>query len=597
MGDALVAARRRGVRLLARMDFSKVSGRIAAEHPDWVFVSAAGRRQEYNGLVSVCPSGPYYQQRAFDVLDEFATRYPVDGFFFNWMSFNEVDYSGVYYGPCHCSHCQQAFAAFAPGATFPDSTEGDDYLAWRAFVTETLDALTARFRDRIATLLPEAGLILGERADIMFHEANSKVGREFWPHATSQAVSVSKSREPDVPVLVNSAVFVDMPYRFAPINDDHYATYFIQTMARGGIPSTYTMGTPAAAPYANLPVAGELTRHHRDHEDVYRGLRQAATTLLVMSSGRRSSSWWLDQPDDEFRGAYEALVRAHIPFDVGTAHDLTRLLEADRARWAVVVLCDVGPLGAAAANMLDDWVRAGGRVVGVGGSGIDASRIECATSPALRCTATDDDAQRLLNTYVAAPTPGIGDGFDRRSAVSGAYHFLELADDAERRLTLLAQSPYGPPEKCYGTIPTGFPGVALRHTGNGIHAVVPWSIGRTSRLLGTAASGQLLADLVDELEGDRSVVRADLPEQAEIVVGENERGLVVHVVNYTGVQRNSIGSPVTITGGTLQLRGPHPTAARALVAGTELPIREQADGIVVTLPDVARFEVVEIVRT
>ena len=45
------------------------------------------------------------------------------------------------------------------------------------------------------------------------------------------------------------------------------------------------------------------------------------------------------------------------------------------------------------------------------------------------------------------------------------------------------------------------------------------------------------------------------------------------------------------------MRGPRPTAARALVAGTELPIREHADGIVVTLPDVARFEVVEIVRT
>src|SRR3954453_23860942 len=49
VGDALVAAQRRGVRVFARMDFSKVSSRIAAEHPDWLFVGPDGSKQVYNG--------------------------------------------------------------------------------------------------------------------------------------------------------------------------------------------------------------------------------------------------------------------------------------------------------------------------------------------------------------------------------------------------------------------------------------------------------------------------------------------------------------------------------------------------------------------
>ena len=35
-GDAVAAAHKRNIRLLCRMDFSKVSSRIAAEHPDWL---------------------------------------------------------------------------------------------------------------------------------------------------------------------------------------------------------------------------------------------------------------------------------------------------------------------------------------------------------------------------------------------------------------------------------------------------------------------------------------------------------------------------------------------------------------------------------
>src|SRR5205823_10504943 len=45
LGDAVRAAHARGVHLLARMDFSKVSTRIAAEHPEWCYVSPSGQSQ------------------------------------------------------------------------------------------------------------------------------------------------------------------------------------------------------------------------------------------------------------------------------------------------------------------------------------------------------------------------------------------------------------------------------------------------------------------------------------------------------------------------------------------------------------------------
>jgi hypothetical protein len=594
LGDALAAARSRGIRLLARMDFSKVSERIAGEHPDWLFAAQDGSQQKYNGLVSVCPSAPYYQERAFDVLTELCGRYEVDGFFFNWMSFNEVDYSGRFRGACHCGHCVDAFAKFSPGTPLPLSVDDSSYTEWRRYVNQTLNDLTARFRRHLAGLLPDAALVLGEKADIMFHEANSKVGRDFWAHTTAQAVSVSKSRRPEVPVLVNCAVFVDMPYRYAPVQDEHYKLYFVQAISRGAIPSTYTMGTPQSAPFDNLSAGGEITRFHRDHEETYRGLAQSAPTLLVTPHVARTSSWWLDSSDDEFRGTYEALQRAHLPFDISTTDDLSFALRAERPRaYSVVVLSDLGSLEPDLVAQLDDWVKRGGRLITVGSAGISDTSVQLESSPAARRTAAHTGLA-LQNTYIAKASPHLGDGFDRISPVFGAYHFLELRPEASTRGGFLAQVPFGPPELAYGTLPTNYPGVALATYGGGIHAAVPWTLGTTYRHLGTPRTAAILVDLVTEFLAADKVISASLPEQIELTLGQNALGPVVHLTNLSGIQRNSVGAPIPVAGGQLRLEGAAGRAARALVSGTECPARDEGDTLVIDLPEIELFEVIQI---
>lgn len=48
IGDALEAAHARSLRLPARCDFSKLHRSIYEQHPDWFYVSPAGRPQVYN---------------------------------------------------------------------------------------------------------------------------------------------------------------------------------------------------------------------------------------------------------------------------------------------------------------------------------------------------------------------------------------------------------------------------------------------------------------------------------------------------------------------------------------------------------------------
>jgi hypothetical protein len=589
VGDALAAARRRGVRVLARMDFSKVESAIAAEHPDWCFVGPDGTKQRYHGLVSVCPSAPYYQRHAFDVLDEFVTRYPVDGFFFNWFSFNEMDYSRVYRGVCHCSSCVRAFAEWSGGQPLPDSRDSPGYDGWLAFSAHVIDELTDRFRRFIHERLPDAALILGKSADIVFHEANSALGREFWPHATGETVSLSKTRRPDVPVLVNSAVFVDMPYRFAPIQDEHFGQYYAQAVSRGAIPSTYVMGTPLSAPYANMGIARDVMHLHRRNEELYGALRPCARTLLVRGPVQSAGA-----PLQEFRGLYEALQRRHVPFDIASSADLPEILAGPSIeRYSLVVLPDLAvPVADTTVSALDGFVRAGGRLVTTGSILFDEDRPRLESSPATRLVAGLRDSEELRNSYIAAEAPEEEDGYRRLVPVAGSFHYLELAADAEGRFHYLSQAPYGPPEKCYGTFPVEYPGIALRRFGEGTSAVIPWGIGETARAFGTGGIGDFFADLVEELLGDdRQLVARGLPPQVELVLGSSKGRLVVHLLNLSGVRHNSIGPAVRVAGAELVIPG-GAASARALVADASCELSDEAGNTVIRIPDFGLFETI-----
>ncbi|GAA1568461.1 MULTISPECIES: alpha-amylase family protein [Kribbella] len=498
VGDAVEAAARRGIRVLGRMDFSKIDHRRAEAHPDWCFAGPTGERQVYNGLTSVCPSGEYYQARLFDVLDEVLDRYPLDGFFCNWMSFNEVDYSRVYHGVCHCVGCRQRYDGPLPAE--PDAD-------WRAFTNGVLDDLTGRIRTHLAGRAP---LVLGDRADIVFHEANNAVGRRLWHHRTSESVSAAKTYRPQVPVLTNSVGFVDMPYRLASEDPQHFAQYLLQAIARGANPSTYIMGTPTTTPYACLEIAATLTRFHRDHADVYRDLVPAAETLLVRGESRA-----------EFEGLYLALLQRHVPFDV---LPVDRLPDVDLRRYQVVVLPDLGPV---------DLGEYDGKVVATG-----------ATQLLPIASYETEATTRGLHLEGGVP-------------VIGAFHVVE----AEGELRAYSRAPYGPPEKCHGHELLPHPGTVRQ----GNKVFFPWTVGRAYREAGLTVHRDLFVDQVG------NATPTDLPEQVEVVVGRSAAGYVVHLLNRSGDTDQRFAPPLPIGPG--RLRVPDGVQeVHALNAGERLPV-------------------------
>ena len=595
-GDAVAAAHRRGIRVIARMDFSKVSSKIAAEHPDWLFVSPAGKPQIYNTLYTVCPSAEYYQERSLDALDEIIARYPIDGFFFNWFNFSERDYSRVYHGVCHCAKCRTGFNAFSGGQPLPDGPQSETYPLWLQFSSGVIRDLTAKIANHIQAQRPDVALILGRGAPVIYFEANNAFGRELWHHNTSENVSAHMTGLPEISLMVNSVSFVDMPYRMAGEQPEHFAQYLIQAIARGGNPSTYIMGAPGRIPYANLPRAGEVTRFHKRNRALYAALKPGSTIAVARPNRLRSASPGYAELVGEFRGVYTSLQEAHLPFDAIDAGLIAKMAaDGNLARYRMVILPDLGELGRDAAAALDAFVRDGGTVVLTGSSGIAADgSVEMATAPSQMQLGQPMSGDALWATYVAGAGQAAIGGYSYSGPVVpvyGSYTRFVWKPGIEKIDMVLPQAPFGPPEKCFGHVGSDDPGIARLATGAGTVIQIPWSVGYTYREFGTTEVRDYLLRRIDGYTGH--VVSAELPEQVEMIVGRDDAGLVVHLINQTGARRKSFGPHVPIRGGRLRVRGAG-TGVELLVSEEAATFSRDGDDTVIDLPTLEVFEVVRI---
>jgi len=595
IGDAVEAAHKRGVKVLSRLDFSKVSTKIAEQHPEWLFVSPTGKPQIYNTLFSTCPSADYYQHKSLEILTEIMDRYPVDGFFFNWFGFSERDYSRVYHGVCHCKKCQASFAAFSGGKQLPDGPEHPNYPEWMAFSAKTTRDLAAKISNHIHSHRPDAGLILGRGAPIVYYEANNAFGRELWAHATSENVSAHMTGLPEISLMVNSVSFVDMPYRMAGEQPEHFAQYLLQAIARGGNPSTYIMGTPGRIPYANLPLSGEISRFRRDNVHLYENFQPASSIALVRPDRLRSASPGYAETVEEFRGIYSAFKEKHIPFDVLNADMIGKMSsEGNLERYDLIVLPDLGPLGREAADALDAFVKAGGNLILTGGSAVaDHGSVELTTAPSIMATGEPSTGSALWATYVTDAEQQDMAGYKYAPTVVpvyGSYRTFVWRPQAKKQEMVLPTAPFGPPEKCYGHGGSGLPGAARLESGGTVFQI-PWTVGRTYREFGTTEVRDYFLKSVAALLDPK--ISAELPEQVELIIGRNKDGLVIHLINQTGERRKSFGPHVPVEAGRIVLRNCSGDV-KLHVSSQQAQIEQDGNDLVINLPTLELFEVVHV---
>ena len=563
IGDAVREAHAHGVRLISRCDFSKIHQDVYEEHPDWCYVSPKGERQIYNGLYSTCPSAPYYQEKSIEIIGEVMDHYPIDGFFFNWFSFPLRDYSHNYFGICQCAHCHRRFEE-RYGMTLPREEDWSNpaYLRWREYSRETLDELAGRIRAYIKERNANVCLILNRNPDVIMHEVNNAVDRPqpIWVYWAGEVGRQSRTAHPEKPVVINSVMFLDIPYRFSAEQPGLVGLHLAQTLSQGVNPWAYVIGTTDQPDRKNFAIVGEMLRFHRDHEQYYDGLRSAAKVAII-SSLRSEERYGRANGEatvlNERRGAYRALVEGHVPFDILPDEHLVAAEQDGRlARYAALVLPNVAVLDDAQLGVLDRYVANGGGLVATydssafTGEGQPRAAFGLRSLGAERIAARREGAHAMRSAYLRVTRrEDLPDSDDTDFvALDRAYLYVDRREGAVPSLRLIPPERYGPPEKCYWDIETEHPGLLWQSYGRGKTAYFPWPIGALFFDLSLPEHRTLLVNAVAQVSSEGRQVVTNAPPQVEVVVGEQAepKRTIVHLINYSGHQGRSFHDPLEI---------------------------------------------------
>ncbi len=551
---------------------------------------------------------------AFAILGESRARFAVSGFFLNLLNFPLGDSAGVYHGFGQCEHCRGRLGA-ATGLALPRAEDWSDpaYLRWREWSRGVVRDLSGHIRDFVAARNPEAGIILAQNAHVLFQEVNNAVDRPLplWRHWAGEFSREVRTAYPDTPAVVNSVMFLDLPYRFTAEQPGLLALSLAQTIAQGVNPYAYVVGTTRNQPdRKNFGVVRQLLTFHREHAAVYVGLRSAAKVALVSSTrsqelaGRASAaphgSDGLASVLHARRGAYRALVERQVPFDILPDSQLVPAAADGRlARYAALVLPNVAVLDDDQVATLDAYVAAGGGLVATYETG--RYRPDGSVRDAVPLASLG--VARVLSRRAAPPTIGVADarGIERplRSAylrvtrredlpgcddtdlvmLDRAFLTVEPRGAAVPSLALVPRSRNGPPELAYIEQETAHPGLLHYAYGRGRSAYFPWPIDWLFFDHSLPEHRTLLVQAVATVAGGRQVV-TDAPPQVEVVLSRQPGGAyVVHLINHSGHQDRSFHDPLPIFGLALSLalEAVPAATARALVSGDVLPVRV-ADG-------------------
>jgi hypothetical protein len=622
LGNLIAGCRKLGMVVIARTDPHATYDDVEAAHPDWIHVTADGKRRRHWASPEMwvtCALGPYNFDFMTDVKREIATRYRPDGIFINRWDGS---------GQCYCEHCRKNFRD-ASGFELPRTNNPADparhaYILWRQ---ERLFALWRKWDDAVRAINPDSCVIpntgggAGSGLDMVRisqlaptlmadHQArrgvmppwgNGKRGKEF---------RATMGRKPIVGVF---SVGLEEPYRWKDSvqSGEEIRLWAIDGIANGLRPWFTKFAGSINDPRWLKPVE-ELYTWCAAHERHLRNERPLARVGLVYS---QQTAWFVPgergRREDAADGWYHALIEARVPFEM--VHD--RLLDAEHlASFKTLILPAIAALSDAQCEQLRQFVARGGGVIATTDTSLfDASgvkRADFGLADLFGVSFTGKTEGPMHNAYLrlehatAHGHPLLAGLEDAPRIIHGVNRLEVVAQEKfpDPLLTLIPSYPDLPMEKVFErTPPTGIPQVFLREVGGAGGRVVyfPWDIDRTFWEVLDLDHGKLLRNAVAWATNEPAPVTVTGQGVLDVTVWQQRGSITVHLVNLTNpmMMKGPIRELIAIGEQRVRARlpaGVRAQAVRLLVAGTT-PVSRQADEwLEVTVPSITAHEVVAI---
>ncbi|MGI6238799.1 MAG: family 10 glycosylhydrolase [Christensenellales bacterium] len=587
LGEIVETCHARGIRVIARFDFSKTHERLYEANRDWYYKSAKGEIVRYNDTVHTCICGEYQQKLSLEIIREVLEKYPVDGIFFNMFGFMTRDYSNNEYGICHCDACKTAFRAHT-GLDLPEiggATEVWDQ--YRAFQEHVVSETLRHVHELVRSFSGEIAICTYHHAyvDMVRNESNSAVDRPypFWLMNSASNVDMVRSSWNGTKISSNCVInATDIFYRFTGVSKELNRIRLYEEMAAGGVLDWCIIGVFEDYPdEENYEYVREVFRFHRENERYFGHFESLAKVAVV-----QPISTHLPRGGDgeSFLGVYKALKEAHIPFDV---------LALERIEEEPALIDGYDALIYPAMNCLYenviDLAQARGILNVFLGLSKELSAPLAARLQAMVVGAMERDKTRAA--YLNTREKDVFTSFEKRHWIIVDDDF-GIVDAPEYRamLPMVNTAWYGPPERCFGHTLSEHAGALYDARNKTI--IVPWDLGGIFYRYGFRDHSNILTNLLDAFCPSARVVRTSAPEMVELFVNRAREDVgIVQLLNLTGANGTSVGAHIPVHGIEVELPADFAGVPRSLTGG-QINVADQNGKRVLRVQCLEQYEAV-----
>lgn len=558
--EIIAACHGKGIKVIARMDFSKIPYAVYEQHPNWAFRTAEGGIVEQNGFVQTCQNSEYQQEKVLEILEELLTTHPFDGVYCNMSGFIATDYSGKVYGMCTCDRCKAGFkAAFQMDAPTKLDMKDPVTLRYMGFQSGTGRTLREKMNAAIKAINPEIAV---DKVDYLRTESHTDIGEPIWIYSASSNSRQTAGSQRNLISDNASADFMGFRYRESSVSPGVMELRQWQNLANSGSVSLYIMGRlDNHRDKSSFAGTRKVFQFHKKHEQLLNGLTSAAEVLLVTKTQQARS-------DAESYGWIRALTASHIPFDeVKSSGIRESVLSGKKA----VILADAKDLQPQQCELLDRFVESGGMVIASGDSGVrgNAASLNC-----LGIKKVSGKKRGLMSTvFVATEQELVRCAVVPVIAPGGEITVAEYGESVNKFMRTQPEPLFGPPEVCYAKAETDAPGLTVNHYGAGKGIFIPWNCGSFYHNEGYTNTLNFMQDVLFEICGLPEIA-PKLHPTVELVLSKKENKKVISLINASGYFANSFFDPIPMADIEITLPGNF-AAAKALNGGN-VTLKENA---------------------
>ncbi|HZL28897.1 MAG TPA: alpha-amylase family protein [Acidobacteriaceae bacterium] len=545
-GECVVAAKKRGMRVVARMSPDLNWPDALEAHPEWAMRHADGSVQhsgEEPRLFKTCMFSTYMDDYVPAIMREINTLYDVDCFYTNgWPPLGNLP-------DCHCAICSKLPASGTPAY-------------WRVFTGRVLE-LWQKYDAIAKEKDPDSFFFANSGGNVRGGPNLDRLGRiAVWFQADNQGRTYEDPAiwgcslqgrvcnavlDGKVAANVTAAYSTGNPgWRNVSKTPAETTMWLNETLASGMVPYLHFVGAENSFSEDRRwqEVGKEYFRWAAQHDAHLTTRRSIAnigvvigqsTQLLYPGPASARSHTYMHETT---QGIYDALLQGRFAFDF--VHE-DRLEPERLTKYRVLLLPNVAMLSDRQCRQLRDYVQAGGSLIASFETSLYDENLKPRTDFGLAdlmgIGKSGDAIGTNGNAYSArieTPTHPILDGFTNTTWIAGAQNRVPLNPTENPVLTVVPGFVRYPPELAYPPDPhTTEPAVVLRESGPSRTAWFPGDIERTYWITGHGDLLRLLHNTIRWATRDERVVHIDGPGLIEMFCWETAPGYAVHLLNYT----------------------------------------------------------------